>query len=99
MPTTGACSRQYTDAVCWQVLICIYAKQFETVICAAKQTLNVDALQTKRFLAGNVCANRARGDATSCQITLPSHGRQRHWNIGGSQVERRRRENRGAVGG
>ena len=27
------------------------------------------------------------------------HGRQRHWNIGGSQVERRRRENRGAVGG
>ena len=28
-----------------------------------------------------------------------SHGRQRHWNIGGSQVERRRRENRGAVGG
>ena len=25
--------------------------------------------------------------------------RQRHWNIGGSQVERRRRENRGAVGG
>jgi len=28
-----------------------------------------------------------------------THGRQRHWNIGGSQVERRRRENRGAVGG
>ena len=27
------------------------------------------------------------------------HGRQRHWNIGGSQVERRRRENRGAVAG
>jgi len=27
------------------------------------------------------------------------YGRQRHWNIGGSQVERRRRENRGAVGG
>jgi len=29
------------------------------------------------------------------------HGRQRHWNIEGegSQVERRRRENRGAVGG
>jgi len=27
------------------------------------------------------------------------HGRQRHWNIGGSQVERRRRENRGDVGG
>ena len=27
------------------------------------------------------------------------HGRQRHWNIGGSQVERRRLENRGAVGG
>jgi len=28
------------------------------------------------------------------------HGRQRHWNIGGgSQVECRRRENRGAVGG
>ena len=26
-------------------------------------------------------------------------GSQRHWNIGGSQVERRRRENRGAVGG
>jgi len=27
-------------------------------------------------------------------------GRQRHWNIGGmSQVERRRRENRGAIGG
>jgi len=25
--------------------------------------------------------------------------RQRHWNIGGSQVERRRRENRGAVSG
>ena len=28
-----------------------------------------------------------------------SHKRQRHWNIGGSQVELRRRENRGAVGG
>ena len=29
-----------------------------------------------------------------------THGRQRHWNIGGeSHVERRRRENRGAVGG
>ena len=29
-----------------------------------------------------------------------THGRQRHWNIGGeSQVERRRRENQGAVGG
>jgi len=28
-----------------------------------------------------------------------THGRQRHWNIGGSQVERRRRENRGTVGG
>ena len=28
-----------------------------------------------------------------------SHGRQCYWNIGGSQVERRRRENRGAVGG
>ena len=27
-----------------------------------------------------------------------NHGRQRHWNIGGSQVKRRRRENRGAVG-
>ena len=27
------------------------------------------------------------------------HGRQRHWNIGGSQVERRRRENWGAVSG
>ena len=27
-----------------------------------------------------------------------THGCQRHWNIGGSQVERRRRENRGAVG-
>jgi len=27
------------------------------------------------------------------------HGRQRHWKIGGSQVECRRRENRGAVGG
>ena len=27
------------------------------------------------------------------------HGRQRHCNIGGSQVERRRRENRGAVSG
>jgi len=28
------------------------------------------------------------------------HGRQRHWNIGGgSQIECRRRENRGAVGG
>ena len=27
------------------------------------------------------------------------HGRQRHWNIGGSQVERRRRENRCTVGG
>ena len=26
---------------------------------------------------------------------LATHGRQRHWNIGGSQVERRRRENRG----
>ena len=28
-----------------------------------------------------------------------SHRRQRHWNIGGLQVERRRCENRGAVGG
>jgi len=28
-----------------------------------------------------------------------SHGRQGHWNIGGSQVECRRRENRDAVGG
>jgi len=28
-----------------------------------------------------------------------ARGRQRHWNIGGSQGERRRRENRGAVGG
>jgi len=27
------------------------------------------------------------------------HGRQCYWNIGGSHVERRRRENRGAVGG
>jgi len=27
------------------------------------------------------------------------YGRQRHWNIRGSQVERRGRENRGAVGG
>jgi len=26
-------------------------------------------------------------------------GRQRHWHIGGSQVERRRRQNRAAVGG
>ena len=34
-------------------------------------------------------------------VTLWRHGRQRHWNIGGgrSQVERQRRENRGAVGG
>jgi len=32
-------------------------------------------------------------------VVLSYHGRQRHWNIGGSQVERRRRENRGAVGG
>jgi len=30
---------------------------------------------------------------------LHYHGRQRHWNIGGSQVERRGHENRGAVGG
>jgi len=36
----------------------------------------------------------------TADVALPaSHGRQRHWNIGGSQVERRRRENRGAVGG
>jgi len=36
--------------------------------------------------------------ATDSNITA-SHRRQRHWNIGGSQVERRRRENRGAVSG
>jgi len=36
----------------------------------------------------------------TADVALPaSHGRKRHWNIGGSQVERRRRENRGAVGG
>ena len=46
-------------------------------------------------------------DAAAIRLSVPcpsfknSHGRQRHWNIGGShsQVERRRRENRGAVGG
>jgi len=43
-------------------------------------------------------------DNTRCLTTLNQfrvillHGRQRHWNIGRSQVERRRRENRGAVG-
>ena len=37
--------------------------------------------------------------ATDSNITA-SHRRQRHWNIGwGSQVERRRRENRGVVSG
>ena len=35
---------------------------------------------------------------TSCTNYFSSW-RQRHWNIAGSQVERQRRENRGAVGG
>jgi len=37
--------------------------------------------------------------ATETCAAAGLHARQRHCNIGGSQVERRRRENRGAVGG
>ena len=49
-------------------------------------------------------ARTARAARSTWQVKLwnthdESHGRQRHWNIGGSQVERRRSENRGAVGG
>jgi len=44
------------------------------------------------FARGNTC------DA-AYRYEYCSHGRQHHWNIGGSQVERRRRENWGAVGG
>jgi len=44
------------------------------------------------------CDERALSVCLSFRAYI-SPGRQRHWNIGGSQVERRRRENRGAVGG
>ena len=54
------------------------------------------------LLQNHTVARRIQADYGS-PPTLCWHrrGRQRHWNIGGrrSQVERRRRENRGAVGG
>ena len=42
-----------------------------------------------------VCCNK-NVSTTKYKVSF-DHGRQRHWNIGGSQVERRRRENRGAA--
>ena len=49
----------------------------------------------------SVCLSRrstANIDRRPTAVGCRRHGPQRHWNTGGSQVERRRRENRGAVG-
>jgi len=61
-----------------------------TYLCMPGIMLTIDILTL--FARGNTC------DA-AYRYEYCSHGRQHHWNIGGSQVERRRRENWGAVGG
>jgi len=56
-------------------------------------------LETKQYHSRLMAASEISIKSLSSYTRPVMHGRQRHWNIGGSQVERRRRKNRGAVGG
>ena len=58
----------------------------------------VTYLQEQVLVRTAVCLNWRSDDVVDYHCGASSRGRQRHWNIGGSQVKCRRRENRGAVG-